>query len=459
MLNLVLALLLFQTVPPGVVTGTVRGADGAPAAGVRVYAVPLRDAADVAVTGATVFESLAQTDVAGRYRLEVPPGRYYIASGSVQTPTYYPGTAEASAARPVTIASGTQVSGIDFSSFVAPAPIGSLVTVTLGGLIYRVGPGGTLLPPPPPPVPSAVLFGVITGPDRNVAAGLEVLAVPEKAITANFTPALMNDVHRTHTDSFGRYQFANVYFGNYYIVAGFADRPVLYPGTPDVALATSVKVNSTASIGPLNFSMPGFSISGRVVVSGGLPGTGMEVRLQRTSPPPASPVGGPGAFLPHWFVRQIAIDQPDGSFSLSPLPSGQYLVEAFGSAALLPARSINIADQSASGIDFSFPVATISGSVRLDNGQRVSSPNALGAVAFRRTAEGDDSSSTLLRVSDTGTFSSLFEPGTYEIGFPALPSEYEVRSVTAGGVDLLKEKLRVTTEPVRVEIRLRTLSQ
>jgi hypothetical protein len=454
-LNLILALLL-QTVPPGVVTGLVRGADGAPAAGVRVYAVPLRDAAD-ATTGATVFESLAQTDDAGRYRLEVPPGRYYIASGSVQKPTYYPGTADASAARPVTIASGVQLPGIDFSSFVAPMQ-GTRGIPLLGGLIANItiingrisvlSPGGAPLPPPPPPTPSAVLSGVIRVSDGSFAAGMEVLAVPEATMTANFTPALLNDVHRTYTDPLGRYQFANVYFGNYYIVAGFADRPAVYPGTP-------VKVTSTTPIGGLNFSVQGVAISGRIGVSGGLPGTGIEIRVQRTSTLPATTVVGPGAFLSHKVERQITIDSPDGSFSINGLPPGRYLVEAFGSASSLRTQSIDLVDQSVSGIDFSLPVATISGNLRLDNGQSVPNPASLGAIAFRKTGEGDDSSSTLLRFLDSGVFSSLFEPGVYDISFPALPSEYEIQSVSAGGVDLFKEKLRVTTEPVRVEIRLR----
>ena len=81
MTGLLLALLLFQVnpAPTGAATGVVLGANGMPAAGVRVYAIPAGDPNAVSVN-ASVFESLAQTDATGRYRLEVPAGRYYIAA-------------------------------------------------------------------------------------------------------------------------------------------------------------------------------------------------------------------------------------------------------------------------------------------------------------------------------------------------------------------------------------------
>ena len=77
MISILLATLLLQTAPPnaGTVTGVVRGAGGTPAAGIRVYAIAAKDAADAA-TGAAPLESQAQTDAAGTYRLEISAGRY-----------------------------------------------------------------------------------------------------------------------------------------------------------------------------------------------------------------------------------------------------------------------------------------------------------------------------------------------------------------------------------------------
>jgi hypothetical protein len=70
------------------------------------------------------------TDASGRYRLEVTAGRYYIASGSVDRPTYYPGTTNVATARVFSLAAGGLVESIDFSSFVPP-------TQTLGGTEFR----------------------------------------------------------------------------------------------------------------------------------------------------------------------------------------------------------------------------------------------------------------------------------------------------------------------------------
>src|SRR4051812_10205727 len=105
MSNLVLLLLLFVQAQPqrmGTVTGIVRSSDGSPRIGVRVYAITYRDAAQ-ADKAPPALESSTQTDNAGQYKLDVPPGRYYIASGSVVTSTYYPGTTDLSAAKVVTV--------------------------------------------------------------------------------------------------------------------------------------------------------------------------------------------------------------------------------------------------------------------------------------------------------------------------------------------------------------------
>ena len=112
-------LFLLQGIPvqptqSGTITGVLRNADGKPAPGVRVTAIPQTQFATDAVDAATL-SSIAETDEQGRYSLEnIPPGRYYIAAGRLDLQTYYPGTQAMNAALPVRIEPGAKVQGVDF---------------------------------------------------------------------------------------------------------------------------------------------------------------------------------------------------------------------------------------------------------------------------------------------------------------------------------------------------------
>jgi len=135
---LLAVIVLIQAGPQsvGVVTGVVRGANGMPTPAVRVYAIGVRDSGEALDAGPAPLEGLTETDAAGRYRLEVTPGRYYIASGSVNAPTVYPGTTDPSAARIVSVTSRGLVEAIDFSSFVPAARSGGVAGVgTAGGFL------------------------------------------------------------------------------------------------------------------------------------------------------------------------------------------------------------------------------------------------------------------------------------------------------------------------------------
>jgi hypothetical protein len=120
--NFILALLLFQNGPQtmGIVTGVVHGPNGMPASGVRVFAIEARVGIDPAKTS-LALESISVTDDMGRYRLEIATGRYFIASGSVESPTFSPGTSDIASAREVRVAAGTVVANVDFSNFVPPS--------------------------------------------------------------------------------------------------------------------------------------------------------------------------------------------------------------------------------------------------------------------------------------------------------------------------------------------------
>jgi hypothetical protein len=99
----------------GTIAGTLRTSTGAPAVGVRVAALAQPDAIQD-LTSLSSFASLAETDSVGRYRLEnIPPGRYYIVAGRVDTPTFFPGAVQAVDGTLITVAASIVISGIDFT--------------------------------------------------------------------------------------------------------------------------------------------------------------------------------------------------------------------------------------------------------------------------------------------------------------------------------------------------------
>jgi hypothetical protein len=119
MKKLLLLALLVQG-DTGAITGRVLGMNGLPAAGVRV-ALASPDAngkiTSEILTGITV------TDETGHYRIEnIPPGRYGVVAGAVAAPTFYPGTANSSGARVLTVERGSTTAGLDFALATSSAP-------------------------------------------------------------------------------------------------------------------------------------------------------------------------------------------------------------------------------------------------------------------------------------------------------------------------------------------------
>jgi hypothetical protein len=302
--GLLLAFFLAQvaTQNPGVVTGIVRDANGIPASGVRVYAMAVGDTTQ-APAAPPALESIAQTDAAGHYRLEVPAGRYYIASGAVGSPTYYPATTDVASARVISIVAGGIVQSIDFSSFVPASR-----TLIGGNAVAQLPPGST-----------GVLEGTIRFQDGTPASGLAVAAIPAAALGPGVLPALtlrvstslstgaggvqMLTVRRvvngyniaeSRTDANGRYRLGNLPPETYYIVSGYAAEPQFFPGTTEIRAARTVTTTPTTQLNGLDFEL---SLRGSCTRSAaGLP-------LSRELRPAALPCGSrflrphPKAFL------------------------------------------------------------------------------------------------------------------------------------------------------------------
>src|SRR5262245_42518441 len=120
MLQLLLITILLAQIPVkpsegGTVTGILKGAEGRPAVGVRIAAVPRPEAAVDSNTVVTM-SSIGETDSEGHFRLDtVPPGRYYIAAGRVDLPTYYPGTPLIANGKWIEVAAGATVALDEFA--------------------------------------------------------------------------------------------------------------------------------------------------------------------------------------------------------------------------------------------------------------------------------------------------------------------------------------------------------
>lgn len=111
-----LLLLVLRVVPTliqaGTLAGTVQFAEGFPAEGIRVAAVPESSSLD---GSGLVLANIAKTDRRGSFRIEgLSAGRYYILAGRVDAPTLYPGVLSQEKARLVSLAEGAVLSGIDF---------------------------------------------------------------------------------------------------------------------------------------------------------------------------------------------------------------------------------------------------------------------------------------------------------------------------------------------------------
>ena len=472
-ITLLALLILLQTgaQSAGFVTGVVRGANGMPAAGVRVYAIGVRDDVDLSTAP---LEGQAQTDAAGRYRLEVPPGRYYIGSGSVSAPTFFPGARSLADARVVTVAAGGLIEAIDFSSFVPPPPSG--IQVAMG---------------------TAVLSGVIRFPDGAPAPGITVTAVPQSAASGT-SPTTLSYVVATSasaggtavffagagpttvtpspsttgavgtqfvivsrisftgtavTDTTGRYVLSNMAADTFYVAAGFAESPVLYPGVTDRAAAKTVTTTTGANLSGFDFTVPRpaprVSVRGQVTAIGGAPGGGSTVEIR--SPSQVSSSYG----LPSGLLNSTFVVGPDGKFEFRDVRPGPYVLYASHSAIRSAPKNIVVTDQPLVDLDLQIRAATLSGRIVAEDGSPFPDARAFVDAIVSTASEPNMIASTFLPIAVDGSFSRILEADTYRFMLRALPEEYSIKSITTGSVDLTKETLKIdgTTNP-NVEVRV-----
>jgi hypothetical protein len=155
MTALLLTVSLLLQAPTGGVSGVIKTPEGNPISGVRVSVQPITEVRDA--PGKVSIANIGITDDQGRFALAgIPAGRYYIAAGRIDGPTYYPGTLDLKSATIVSITAGATISGMDFkladaSVLRAGAPLqsvevplqirvegGGKVPISSGGNVARI---------------------------------------------------------------------------------------------------------------------------------------------------------------------------------------------------------------------------------------------------------------------------------------------------------------------------------
>jgi hypothetical protein len=463
-LLITLLLQINPAAPSGVVSGVVLSSVGVPAAAVRVYAIPAGDP-NAAASAGTVFESLAQTDASGRYRLEVPPGRYYIAAGSVESPTYFPNDTSTASARVITVSAGVLVPDVNFSRYISST---SPRVPTVAGT-------------PLPPGSTGVLSGVIRNSDNSPASGISVAAVPASILNsaatgalAPLSPAIASLIQsladapasispsvsariraigggiRAVTDSTGRYRIDSVSPDSYYLMAGFSDSPVFYPGSGDIKFAATITTTSTTMLDALHFNLPAATrvpIRVRVLGRDGVPVSGASLELSNPDAP--SPVA---SFLP----KRLYVGRTTGDDGIAGFPmvhAGKYTLSAKLAPAAPVVKVIEIKDQPPN-VELSLPVNVVIGRVLWPEGTSVSDP-MLNQIAFSTTVNPQLTATTIVPISQGGEFKSVLDSKEYRVFIRNLPERYQVESITSGAEDLTLRTLKLDDDhPVNLQIRV-----
>ena len=453
MLKVLLLAAVLQTQNPGFVTGIVR-ANGQPATGVRVYAMSINPSTQPDAVP-TALESQVTTDSNGRYRLEVPSGSYYIASGAVSAPTFFPGTTDAKAARVITVTAGTIVEGIDFGSFLA-APLENGIalppgsTGTLSGTV-RYSDGRAA-----PNIPVAAFSPTRTAGAAQPAPARASNSTNTSAAYALFLARISFFSPRTLTDINGMFVLRNVPPDTYYLAAGFDDAPALYPGTSNLSSAKSITTTPTTNLSGIDIIIPadlaGVAVSGRVTTIYGEPAAGASMKLTLQVPNTGLPMGLLGSEVKTAAVR------PDGTFEFVSVSPGTYTTEVQLLGVTPKAQTLVVEKQPIRDLNFALPVSLLSGRILMEDGSPVPDVQAFNEAMITTVGSSTMITTTIFPISQEGTFSRVVEAGEYRFNLRYLPGEYTIRSMRAGSIDLLKDHLTTSTASTKIEIRVASAS-
>lgn len=416
--------LLIQTpqavkLPGGTVTGFLRTNEGAPMASVRVGVAPADGSND-----GSVLQAIVQTDSDGQYRIEnVPPGRYHIMTGRVDSPLFHPGVDDVRRATTIVVADGatTQVADMVFvrtrvSGRVVDAATGAGRRIESLSICCDYQPYTRL----------------ITG----VAGVVEVSSAP---VT-------------TRVNDDGSFEFSAVTPGNQYFqvfdpnIASYS-LPISVGNTDQTGIALKVSsgseirgklVDQTGTpIGQAQISMkpqPGnaaYELRGK-------PPEGLTQMSSSPLPSGASPLKPATDDIQARLQLQAGTRMfsmgANGTFSIPRVLPGSYVLEISPPGSYSIRREIEVGPQSAN-VQIELPFTQIPGKVVVNgSGTPPALKDSIRVFLYAPTGRVSFS----LPDAD-GRFYQVLPPGEYRVEAQSLTTDYSVLSISDGTHDLSAE--------------------
>jgi len=450
-----------QPAQGGTITGVLKDSAGKPAAGIRVGAVPRPDSLEELTGNTSAMSSLGETDEQGRYTLEnIPPGRYFVAAGILNAPTYYPGTQAMAEGKIVTVTAGGTLPGIDFT-----------LKDTSGGRIIGTGGllgGGFGLPAGGIAIPldfraengaKVPIFGAgkVTGIRLVPIAGGNAITTP---VTEPSLP-----VQNTGTD----YRVSVEGLPD-----GYSVKSMKYGSTDiqDGMLRISASVGGTALTSSQSTMLRLLSL-GLIAAGNGNPGAvapiaipiaqTLSIVLTRTAAPKPPGVSVTGQFAPTIrgaFLSGIpATIYVDHSFEFAEVPPGRHALTAFSSNSRATfAASIIVGDKDVHGIELE-ETSALPMNARIltppgPAGNRA--PGRLPLAAVRGKVVDGETGEPLTQgdvflVGDYWTGHPLNADGKFEFK-SLLPGKYQIE-VKAVGYPTFRQEFAIEEQDMELEVK------